>query len=480
MSHAALTFLFKNSIIQKKIEIGSKHTYKELSNNYYVYSLLEDVGIEKPKDDNERLYVHTAVLFAAKGKHPELIKLLLLKDSKQAFLDEIRNGKQGAFLQQLDEALHKQSFVREIKHWQQVPSEEAADFANIYQDLVTQVATPVQSELIAGIRSLNNLVKDQHRESQQNIQRLAQQMQAISASIADLTAPVTDALQQEYERQITEVIKTLNQGKARRAADEFETLKNQLFDKLATPLKFKLLTNLGVAYFNLLEEEKAAPLLIAAHELDPESKLGWSNVVNAYLSIGDGANAQVHVDNYIKKFPDSTSAYVALIKLKAKELTNEEVIKLVPRKLRGSAEIITALGLASRQRDELETSIDLLRKAKSLKPDDRHINQQLLQSWLELLARNYRMINLQILTAEDKVNPLELLEIIRNEQTLTNEYETPLAKANLYLGEGFVLFLLKRRSEASATNLKGLAIDPESSFLRKQQGQNACRDTIEL
>ena len=92
MSLAALTFLFKNPVIQKIIEIGGKHTYKELSNNYYVYSLLEDVGIEKPKDENERLYVHTTVLFAAKGKHPELIKLLLLKDSKQAFLDEIRNG----------------------------------------------------------------------------------------------------------------------------------------------------------------------------------------------------------------------------------------------------------------------------------------------------------------------------------------------------------------------------------------------------
>jgi hypothetical protein len=470
MSLAALTFLFKSPVIQKIIEIGGKYTYKELSYNYQIYTLLEDIGIEKPKDDHERLYVHTTVLFAAKGKHSELIKLLLLKDSQQAFLDEIRKGNEGAFLRQLDNALHTQPFVREIKHWQQIPSEEAGDFVSIYQDLVTQVATPVQSELVTGNRSLTSLMKDQHRDNQENFQDLKQELQEMRASLSGITTPITDVLQQEYERQITEVIKTLNHGKVRRALDEFETLKVQLFDKLAKPLQFKLLTNLGVAYFNLLEEEKAAPLLIEAHELDPESKLGWSNVVNAYLSIGDSANALSHVDAFIKKFLDSKSAYVALVKLKAKELSNEGVIKLVPEELRDTAEIITALGLASRQRDELQQSIDLLRKANSLSPDDRYINQQLLQSWLELLARDYRLINLQILTAEDKANLEELLAVIQKEQALTDVHESPLAKANLYLGEGFVLFLLKRRTEASAANLKGLEIDPESKFLRKQQG----------
>jgi tetratricopeptide (TPR) repeat protein len=481
MSLAALTFLFKNPVVQKIVEIGGKYTYKQLSNKYQFYSILEDLGIEKPTDDHERLYVHTTVLFSAKGKQSELIKLLLLKDSQQAFLDEIRNGQNGAFLRQLDHALHTQSFVREIKHWQQIPAEEAKDFVDIYQDLVSQVASPVQHQLIEGNRSLNSLMKDQHRESQENFRDLKQELLDIKSSIAQIvpvvatspeTAPVTafEILQQEYERQITEIIKTLNQGKVRRAMDEFLTLKTQLWDKLSPVLQFKLLTNLGVAYFQLQEEETAAPLLIEAHELDPESKLGWSNVVNAYLSIGDTANAESHVDEFICKFPDSKSAYAALIKLKAKDHTTDEILTMVPEGLRDSVEIVTALGLAARQRDELKLSIELLRQAKTLKPDDRYINQQLLQSWLEVLARDYRLINLQVLTGEDKTMLEELLAIVYKEQALTDVHESPFAKANLYLAEGFVLFLLKRRSDASAANLKGLEIDPESQFLRKQQG----------
>jgi tetratricopeptide (TPR) repeat protein len=243
-----------------------------------------------------------------------------------------------------------------------------------------------------------------------------------------------------------------------------------LWEGLAPALKFKLITNIGVAYFQLQEEEKAAPLLIEAHLLNPESELGWSNIVNAYLAVGDTENAESYVKRFIQKFPDSRSAYVALIKLKAKDYTIEAIKKSIPEFFHGTPEVITALGLAARQRDEFDLSIDLLKKAKVLQPEDRYINQQLLQSWLESLARNYKLINLQVLSDGDKVQLEELLNILRKEQELTDEHETPLAKANLYLGEGFVLFLLKRRTESGIANLKGLEIDPESKFLRKQHG----------
>jgi len=466
----ALVFLFKNSIIQKFLEIAGKHSYSDLKNNFDFYKILEELGIEKPKDEQERLYLHSTVLFAAKGKQEELVKLLLLKDSQDAFFKETRNNEEGAFLRELDHALHTKSFIKEIKNWQQVPDDDIQEFIGIYQDLINLVATPVQHAVLNETRSLSALMTDRHRENQENFQDIKKEMQELKVSLILPQSHVTEPLQQEYERQLTVILQTLNDGKVRQALNEFETLREQLWSQLELKLKFKLLTNLGVAYFKLNEQEKAAPLLIEAHKLDPESKVGWSNMVNAYLSLGDTENAERYISAFIHKFPDSISAYSAFIKLKAEDYTVDEIRAMVPVLIRDDVDITTALGLAARQREEFQLSIELLRTAKKSKPDDRYINQQLLQSWLEVLARNYKLINLRILTEEDKTNLVALLGIIHKEQELTDVHENPLAKANFYLAEGFVLFLLKRNIESAVANNKGLEIDPESVFLRKQQG----------
>ncbi len=466
MDPSSLILLFKNPVIKKICETAGKYSYQELCKNYTFYRFLNELGIERPKDEHQRLYLHTTVLFAAKGKQREFIELILLPESQAAFREEVQEEKSGAFLLQLDSALHTHRLVKEIKHWNEIPFADVEDFFNTYRSLVKTVATPVQNAILSQGTKQAVLIE-------QNKQISIQGFQALSDQMAGLTDMLTNGpgkpLQEEYNRQLKVIIETLSEGKVRRALEELLVLKEQLWEKLDGSLRFRLLTNLGVCNFRLEAYDQAAEFLIEAFPYNPGSATALNNLVNAYMFTGDEVQAQRNCALFIESFPENPEAYSAWIKLNSPELSLEELKEKVPDFLQNHPVILTALGLAVRKRNEYDLSIGLLKQAMNAGAADEFICEHLIQTYLDKYSLSFQLINLGI--PDEKTTPEleEMLGLIRKQLSATDEAETPGMKAKLYLAEGFTLNLLQRPSEALSATSQGLALEPENLFLIKQK-----------
>ncbi|RZJ92304.1 MAG: hypothetical protein EOO20_02310 [Chryseobacterium sp.] len=460
--------LLKSSIVKKVATDAVKAGYSQLLNEYEVYKFLAAFKIVKPTDNQERLYLHTVMLFAALGKHEEYIQLLLLKSSFEAFKQEFSHQKIGEFERELDLQLHINQDIRAIKDWNKIPDGDIDHFISIYNKLIKEVALPSTIVLINGQQDIQQSIETQFSAKASLDESRHQDLLRALDSMNNNTQK--DELLKEYEQQISELTVDLENGLAISALDKFLKLKNRIWEKLNDQLKFRLLTNLGICHYNLHNNEEAAKVLIEAYHILPETEISYSNIVNAYMAIDDTTNTLKYLTKFLKKFPNSVSAHACRIKVNAPKETLAQLQKKTPKKLLKNSEIIASLGMAARTRDEYDLAIEFLSKALKANPKDDFIEKHLLQAYLEKYAKNFKVLNLKILDSQTSEDLEFLLELIHHQQEKTKDSEKKIDKINLFLSEGFILSLKKQIPEALAALDRGLYLDPENPNLLKQKG----------
>lgn len=449
MSLATMFLTLAPSVLEALLVETSKKSYKELSKKFEIYKLLSKLGIERPKNEDTALFLQTTLLFASKGKQKELIKLILLPDSQKAFQEEIKENKSGCFIEVLDHELHTNSLVYEIKHWNEIPILEIEEFFSIYHALVTEVQSPVETKLV-------------------------NQSQDILDKLKDLTVKLDQSdgnnpLMKEYERQISKAVEKLQTGKISNALEDLLNLKEVILERAEKLLKFKVLTNIGVCYYNQDNSELAAKYLIEAHDYDPTSKTSLSNIVNAYMAIKDNEQATKYLNIFLSHFPEDPDAYSCFIKIHGETCDLAELEAKVPNILLKNPDIIAAFGTMARHKGLIQESINRLEEARLLKPEDQFIQQQLIQSYFQKYNFNFKLINLKILNEAERLELIHILELIN--QNLSTVAKTDLfnIKSRILMAKSFILDLLKRTDEAIATNEEGLRLDPENVLLLKQR-----------
>ncbi|MCO5949843.1 hypothetical protein [Mucilaginibacter flavidus] len=279
----------------------------------------------------------------------------------------------------------------------------------------------------------------------------------------------SEKLEKEYQSQLEEITKLIDTGFARRAVDQLLTLKNRIWNNIKAPLKFKILTNIGVSYHLLQDHEKTAEALIAAYSLNPETEISLGNIINAYTAINDQANALKYLAIYKEKFPESVPAYGLEIKLKSAGQQLEAIEAGLPAEIRELPEIIANLGMAAKRQQNLPVALNYFKRAVALKPKDHFNGQLLLQTYLEIFSNDFKLINVKVISNEAEAQISYALGLARQLFGDIKDSEFDKEKIALYIAQGYLLGLLKQVPDALAAYDKGLEIEPENVFLKKNK-----------
>lgn len=447
------------------LKICAKYSYKELSKSYSFFKILNEFGIEYPKDEFESLYLHTTLLFALNKKPNELIELILLDECKKAFKKEYNHGNEGAFQRQLNSCLHTSKIVKELKQWNAVPEMEIEEFHSIYKILIKDVATPVESELINGQRDILNSLEKGLNKSSQNDSNIEEKLNILLEKSNE-----TSQLQKEYERQVNSIAKILESGLVKQALSLLFTLKNDIWHDANDKIRFKILTNIGVCYYKQINIHEASKFLIEAYQYNPNSKIAMSNIVNAYIGVENFESAQSYLQLFLKEYPEDPKAYGILIRLQSEKFSLEKILEIIPGELKNNEEVLLSLGLAARKHGDYDKSVQYFEKALKSNPDNSFIKEHILSSILEKYNLSYEVLNLKFLDATAERELKKALKIIEKLLRMYENSEIDIMRIQLLLNKSFVLKLLNQHEDAIISIDNALLLEPNNPKLLKQKG----------
>jgi tetratricopeptide (TPR) repeat protein len=450
----------------------TKWSYTELTKQFTMFKILSNAGIERPKDEWLKLYFHAVILFAGKGRHKELIGLLLKKEAQVTFRKYKTHGDLDGFLRQLDADLHTDQQISEIKHWSEIPFDQIEEFIQLHDELEISVQSPVQTKLVNSQSRMEGKL-DEQTEALESIKKQLAMLTGQSADggkFAELGAEESDPVNREYQRQLKVILGHINSGLVTRALDELLVLKDAIWDLANDSIKFKVLTNIGVCYFQNDDAKLAHRYLLEAYPYDEDSLLALSNLVNAFMAVEDNIQANGYLEILLEKFPKSVETIVCLIKLRSDELSLEEVEALVPMELKENAEVLAGLGVVNRKKGKMDEAIHLLEKALELKPEHDYIEQHLLQVYVEKYHTNYRLINMREVDLGTKKELEQMLELIDRLLERLAKTDLPKQKARVLMARSFTLDVLKRTEEAFRVSAEALEFDPYNPLILRLRG----------
>ncbi len=450
--------------IVKVIKIVAKHSYDELSKNSYFFSLLKEYGIEYPKDNFTSLYMHTCLLYASKGNHKELIELFLLYESKEAFKEEVSNGKIGAFKRSLNHSLHTNKLVKELKSLDNFPSKDIEEFNCEYKLLLKKVASPVHTETFNKLDDISNNISIGFNDQNRKMDQLQEGMSLILARSDDLSK-----LQDEYERQINDINKKIEIGLVKESISQLSNLKKAIWSNANDRIKFRILTNLGVAYYKEDNNKEASKYLIEAYKYNANSEIALSNIINAYLAENDLINANKYLADFFSEFPNSVKAYSSLIRLQNNITALNKIKNEIPKLLRDNYEILLSFGIINQKLGYFDKSIRYIRKAIKKNPDDASLKEYLLNSILDKYSANFQVLNLRNIDKKAKDDLDEAISLIEELLIIYNNSDLLKRKAQLLMNKSIVLNLLNQYENSIIAIDDALKVHRNDPTLLKQR-----------
>jgi tetratricopeptide (TPR) repeat protein len=183
---------------------------------------------------------------------------------------------------------------------------------------------------------------------------------SLSQQLSNLTSSITASgagSQKVYQIAIDQANALLDQFKPKTALAQLQALRKDAWDGADQVTKWKILTNIGAAKFQLNEDEKAAQLLIEAAQYNEDDEKALCNLALAYLLLDSLSKAEQYVDVVLHKNPANERAYT--LKVRILSLRNEDfdsIVEQIPEEFRSLQEIAGALGDAAGQYRNLQKS----------------------------------------------------------------------------------------------------------------------------
>lgn len=465
---SAALFIYNLPLIDKIIDATMRYGFNQLKSKTIFFRLIRELGLEHPKDDDQSVYLNSVFTFAANSKHRELIKLMLLKSSIEAFHREVKHFEVGVYKWELDSALHVNPVVREIKHWNEVPRVEIEEFFAIYNEITRDVANPSQTMIMATIHKLTTQVQDLREFNQKEFSSIKESVESKNLILA--TADSTDPLQKEYDRQINVISDSISKAKYCGSLDQLQGLRKAIWENADSSIRFKLLTNIGVCLFELGQDKAAADVLIQAYGFNSDSEVALSNLVNAYGILDDLTQAQAHLKIAIEKFGETSQiTWASYINLSSIDRSMEDVISELPQSFLDKSLVLMNIGLAYRKRGEFDSALEYAQRAYDLDSDDHKIADHYIKLRLEQYNYDFKKLNQHILNDKDKEDIDDLLGLLEQRYEALKETDLKDDTVFVLLSKGYLLNLIGKSDEAMNVTDKGLLIDPINAFLLRQK-----------
>ena len=199
-------------------------------------------------------------------------------------------------------------------------------------------------------------LNEQNRVIQEAVQELDTKVTDLSnrhlnISISDA---VETAIAKEHQSEIDDTRVLLETYRPKSALDQFQKLKERISTDAPPIVKFRILTNMAAAHFELNNKQKAAKLLIEAFQYHSEDEKALSNLAFAYFLRVDIERAANYAKQTLKKNDANINAHVVLIHVSSKEEALGKIIAQVPDYLHETPEIAYAFSDIAKQQGDLE------------------------------------------------------------------------------------------------------------------------------
>jgi tetratricopeptide (TPR) repeat protein len=178
----------------------------------------------------------------------------------------------------------------------------------------------------------------------------------MSYFISSMTASGAGS-QQVYQIAIDQANALLDQFKPKTALAQLQALRKDAWDGADQITKWKILTNIGAAKFQLNEDEEAARLFIEAEQYNKDDEKALCNLALAYLLLDKLSKAEQYIDIVLQKNRANERAYA--LKVRILSLQNEDfdtIVEQIPEEFRSLQEIAGALGDAAGKYGNLQKS----------------------------------------------------------------------------------------------------------------------------
>ena len=201
------------------------------------------------------------------------------------------------------------------------------------------------------LNRIENTQKEQVVVQEKSSNELMIIIGALSQKVSHLTSSLAASgagSQKVYQIAIDQANALLDQFKPKTALTQLQALRKDAWDGADQVTKWKILTNIGAAKFQLNEDEEAARLFIEAAQYNKDDEKALCNLALAYLLLDNLSKAEQYIDIVLQKNPANERAYA--LKVRFLSLRNEDfdsIVEQIPEEFRNLQEIASALGDAA-------------------------------------------------------------------------------------------------------------------------------------
>ena len=161
----------------------------------------------------------------------------------------------------------------------------------------------------------------------------------------------SSSLIDERHKRIDHAQTLIQQGQFNQAVQYLEMLKAELWYQLDDILKYRLLTNLGMAKLGLDESsDAAAAKFVEAQQYNPQDDAALALAAMGYVFQKDYPNAEKFIETALQKNPANALAYSLRVRIASITESIESVLEQIPPAYHECPDVLVALGEAALKR----------------------------------------------------------------------------------------------------------------------------------
>lgn len=300
--------------------------------------------------------------------------------------------------------------------------------------------------------------------------------------MADASAPVLEKIRLDFKDSIIageqneamdHARDLLNSFKPKEALDYLEKIEPKILVSANKILKFRLLTNKGVAIGALGgREEEAGKLLIQAFQYNPEDEKALCNRALGHLLLGQFSEAEEFAEKVITKNPMSSRPYGILIQCFQPSEPLEKLIQNIPPSLRKTADIAHAISQAAVKRKDYETATHwsevALQDSIANGEDNPELRASLASNILQTVSK-FEVLNDIQLTPEVKSKITRAIDLLNEAIKLASNSESIKYRTEWLSNRGFAYKLLGKIDMATKDMDAVVSLQPDNPISLKHQ-----------
>lgn len=228
------------------------------------------------------------------------------------------------------------------KHLPQINNFDPATAQKISDiDLATQNMASALTEQVSAMESISKSMVEIERKSE-GVQNVV----------------ICDFLTVEYNSEIDDIRELVNEHRYGDAIKAFERLKKRIWSNASDKVKFRILTNIGNAYYNWGKLNEAGPLFIEAYQYNPDDEASLTNLAIAYSFQADFEKIEQYARRILEKNPSNLNGYSILLQTPPYKDSFDDALTFVPDNFKKKPLIAFCLGLAAQNEKRFDIALE--------------------------------------------------------------------------------------------------------------------------